>query len=86
MPGSPTAEPGRGIVGTGRAEPTSLKEPMEAALGFPRSALRSTSALQSGPGCAHLVVVFVDILVEFVKSHSGPQVTRVVLGERADTR
>lgn len=39
-----------------------------------------------GPGCAHLVIVFVDILVEFMQSHARPKVTRVVLGKRANKR
>lgn len=32
-------------------------------------------------GSAHLVIVFVDILVELVQGHSCPKVSRVVLGE-----
>lgn len=38
-------------------------------------------------GPAHLVIVFVDILVELVQGHSGTKVSRVVLGktERAES-
>lgn len=38
-------------------------------------------------GAAHLVIVFVDILVELVQGHSCPKVSRVVLGktERAES-
>lgn len=32
-------------------------------------------------GAAHLVIVFVDILVELVQGHSCPKVSRVVLGK-----
>lgn len=39
-----------------------------------------------GPSCAHLVIVLVDILVEFMQSHSRPKVGRAVLGKRADGR
>lgn len=39
-----------------------------------------------GPGRAHLVIVLVDILVEFMQSHSRPKVGRAVLGKRADRR
>lgn len=38
------------------------------------------SAPIRAPGSAHLVIVFVDILVEFMQGHSCPKVSRVVLG------
>lgn len=68
-----------------RESGANITEPVYGApLSFPRSTLTAKSALQSGPGCAHLVIVFVDILVEFVQSHTCPKVTRVVLGKRAN--
>lgn len=65
-----------------RESGANITEPVYGApLSFPRSTLTAKSA---GPGCAHLVIVFVDILVEFVQSHACPKVTRVVLGKRAN--
>lgn len=39
-----------------------------------------SSAPIRNPGSTHLVIVFVDILVEFMQGHSCPKVSRVVLG------
>lgn len=48
-----------------------------------RSPVRSIfSAPIRAPDSAHLVIVFVDILVEFMQGHSCPKVSRVVLGRR----
>lgn len=66
-------------MGTGRAETMSLSEPVG-----PHSASKEPSELKVSPavaGCAHLVIVLVDILVEFVQSYSSTKVGRAVLEE-----
>lgn len=56
----------------------SLSEPVG-----PHSTSQEPTELKVSPavaGCAHLVIVLVDILVEFVQSYSSTKVGRAVLG------
>lgn len=39
----------------------------------------------SGPRLTHLVVVLVDVLIELMQGHAGPEVSGVVLEKREAT-